>query len=129
MKFYARSSRFENKSAWNAYYTDYLEPKAKHWPRTILTATLWFLLEELGIKTIFFHTHESGMRLKQIKFSAPPRSIYTDLPRLFCFRTTHNGPRFCGIPTIRTSRRCSRIRKLHGTCTAFRNRTHRRLTR
>ena len=59
-----------------------------------MTATLWFLLEELGIKTIFFHTYESGVRLKQIKHGAPPRSIYTDLPRTFCFRTTHNGPAF-----------------------------------
>ena len=93
VKYYANSKYLENQSAWQTY-RDYLEPRAKHWSRTIMTATLWFLLEELGIKTIFFHTHETGQKMKQIRYSAPPRSIYTDLPKSFCFRTTHNGPRF-----------------------------------
>tara|TARA_A100001037_G_scaffold275326_1_gene273759 strand:- start:373 stop:630 length:258 start_codon:yes stop_codon:yes gene_type:complete len=58
----------------------------------LLTATLWFLLEELELRTIFIHTHESGIRLKQIRYGAPPKSIYSDLPKRFCFRPTHNGP-------------------------------------
>ena len=94
VKGYAESPWVHNQAAWQTYYKEYLEPKTKLWPHTILTATLWFLLEELAIKTIFFHTHASGVRLKNIKYQAPPRSIYTDLPKAFCFRTTHNGPGF-----------------------------------
>ena len=29
-----------------------------------------------------------------MKRAGPPRSLYTELPRKFCFETTHNGPRF-----------------------------------
>ena len=94
VRYYARSKWMQNQAAWESYYSDYLEPRAKHWPRTMLAATLWLLLEELGIKTIFYHTYESGVQLKQIKYGAPPRSIYTDTPRTFCFRTTYNGPAF-----------------------------------
>ncbi|MEM7079809.1 MAG: hypothetical protein AAF513_14395 [Pseudomonadota bacterium] len=94
VRMYAAWSDYENASAWQTYWTDYLAPRTRHWPRTIMTATLWFLLEELGIRTIFYHSYETGKRLKQIKGSGPPRSLYTDLPRSFCFRTTHNGPAF-----------------------------------
>ena len=93
VKYYAESQWLDNRTAWQGY-RKYLEPRAKHWATTIMTATMWFLLEELGIETIFYHTYETGIKLKSIKYSAPPKSIYTDLPRRFCFRTTHNGPRF-----------------------------------
>jgi len=94
VKHYANSTWRDNQTEWQSYYADYLAPRTKHWPRTAMTATLWFLLEELGIKTIFFHTHASGARLKNIQYQTPPRSIYTDLPKAFCFRETHNGPAF-----------------------------------
>ena len=71
-----------------------LKPQTRKWPETMLTATLWFLLKELGIRTIFYHTHDSGSELKRIRDDFPPRSIYTDLPKKFCFRITHNGPLF-----------------------------------
>ena len=93
VKYYAESQWIENKSAWQSYRA-YLEPRAKRWANTILTATMWFLLEEIGIKTIFYHTYETGIKLKSIKYTAPPKSIYSDLPKRFCFRTTHNGPAF-----------------------------------
>lgn len=94
VKWYAESSWATKQKEWSRYYRDYLQSKVKHWSRTMLTATLWFLIEELGLRTVFFHTHESGSRLKNIKRTPPPRSIYTDLPRKFCFRSTHNGPAF-----------------------------------
>lgn len=59
-----------------------------------MTATIWFLVHELGIKAIFFHTFESDQILKKIGEDPPPKSIYTDLPKKFCFEETHNGPLF-----------------------------------
>ena len=60
----------------------------------MLCATLWFLFEELGIRRVFYHRHETGARMKAITHSLPPRSLYTDLPEQFGFRLTHNGPGF-----------------------------------
>jgi len=80
-------------SGWTAY-TRHLQPHARDWDETMLAATVWFLLEEIGIRTIFYHTFETGSALKHIQWSHPPRSLYTDLPRRFCFEITHNGPLF-----------------------------------
>ena len=79
---------------WARYVEQHLRPKAKRWAEVTLTAALWFLLEEIGVDVIFYHTHASGLRLKRIRYGAPPRSLYSDLPRRFCFRLTHNGPGF-----------------------------------
>lgn len=94
VKYYAQANWNESDSIWKPYYEDYLKPRAKNWASTMLSATLWFLLQELGIKTIFYHTFETGLKLKQIQYRAPPKSIYSDLPKQFCFRLTHNGPSF-----------------------------------
>lgn len=66
------------------------------WDEAMLSATIWFLLEELGIKTIYYHTFETGNRLKYMgsSYSRPPRSLYTKLPRRFCFEMTEEGPRW-----------------------------------
>ncbi len=79
---------------WKEYQRECLKPIAKRWPDTILTAAIWFLVQEIGIRSLFYHTFESGQKLKQIGANLPPRSIYTDLPRRFCFEETHNGPLF-----------------------------------
>ncbi len=94
VKLWASCRWDENHKAWNEYFDEYLKPRARKWPETMLTATLWFLLEELGIRTVLYHTHDSGARLKSIAGGEPPRSLYVDLPRKFCFRSTHYGPRF-----------------------------------
>jgi hypothetical protein len=80
--------------AWKTYVADVLEPSARRWAETMMTATLWFLLKEIGIRQIFYHTFETGSAMKHITGPQPPRSLYTDLPRRFCFETTHNGPLF-----------------------------------
>ncbi len=103
-RYYAQPSRYWS-GDWGTYYNSVLKPQAKKWPETMLTATLWFLFEELGIETVFYHTHETGAELKGIGHRLPPRSLYTDLPRRFCFRTTHNGPRFIRDAPNRTLRR------------------------
>ena len=87
----AKSSCFQD---WESYWTKKLKVKAKSWSETMLTAAIWFLQKELGLKSIFYHSFESGNRLKQIDARYPPRSIYSELPKRFCFQKTHNGPRF-----------------------------------
>lgn len=94
VEYFAESFWSSDQKSWQAYFEGTLKPKAKKWPETMLTATIWFLLEELGIETIFYHTYETGSRLKRIDDFFPPRSIYTALPRKFCFEITHNGPLF-----------------------------------
>jgi hypothetical protein len=84
----------EEAGEWETYVEKELQPRLKTWGETMLTATIWFLAEEIGIKTIFYHTFETGARLKHLEESLPPRSIYTQLPKKFCFRKTHNGPLF-----------------------------------
>ena len=64
------------------------------WDEAMLAATLWFLRVELGIRWIFYHTFETGNWLKDMIRSKPPRSLYTDLPKQFCFQETYNPPAF-----------------------------------
>lgn len=73
------------------YYESLLQPHARIWAEATLCATLWLLRERLGIEQVWFHTYE-GSRLKGD--CDPPRSLYTDLPRKFCFGKTREAPGF-----------------------------------
>ncbi|MGJ8726619.1 MAG: hypothetical protein ACSHYB_18890 [Roseibacillus sp.] len=64
------------------------------WEEAMMMAALEFLFEEIGIRRVFYHTFELGCRLKGITESFPPRSLYTSLPKKFCFRTTGEVPAF-----------------------------------
>ena len=66
------------------------------WQETMMAAVLNFIVSELGIRKIYFHEFDSGNALKRInaRYSAPPRSIYTSLPRRFCYRLVEDEPRF-----------------------------------
>ncbi|MEM8984559.1 MAG: hypothetical protein AAGC71_16130 [Pseudomonadota bacterium] len=86
------------------YYTEEL-PRHENWDETMLAAAIWFLRRELGIRTVYYHTHESGAALKRTDDCKPPRSIYSRLPRRFCFRPTDKRPTFMRR-RIRTS--CSK---------------------
>ncbi len=55
---------------------------------------MWFLRTELGIRRIFYHTFDSGVKLNRIAGTRPPRSLYTRLPSRFCFRETCVPPSF-----------------------------------
>ncbi|MDB2499446.1 MAG: hypothetical protein P8L44_15320 [Opitutales bacterium] len=94
VKDYAEKRWVDNHNDWKQYYEEIMHPKTKRWPETILTATLWFLLAELGIRQIFYHTADTGVKMKHIEWTPPPRSLYTALPKKFCFQKTHNGPQF-----------------------------------
>jgi hypothetical protein len=76
-------------------YLQFVEPQLKEWSQAMLSATLNFLLVELGVGDIWFHTWETGNCLKQIDSdSAPPKSLYTRLPKQFCFELTDQMPGF-----------------------------------
>lgn len=65
------------------------------WDEAMLTATIEFVHRVLGISRIFYHSFESGMRLKGIDPEwGPPRSLYSDLPRRFCFSLGDERPSF-----------------------------------
>lgn len=66
----------------------------KLWDEALLSAALWFLKEELGVTTIWYHTFATGNKLKRIKYTPPPRSLYSKLPRRFCFTETSEHPDF-----------------------------------
>jgi hypothetical protein len=65
----------------------------KHWQEALLWSALWFCTNELGLDEIYYHTYETGALLKNIGHRKPPRSLYTDLPKKFCFQETHEVPK------------------------------------
>lgn len=76
------------------YYDRELKPHTEIWEEAMLAAVIWFLKEELGITTIYYHTFDFGCKLKGITGRRPPRSLYTRLPDRFCFEKTERGPSF-----------------------------------
>ena len=104
---------FEGKDADIVEYCErYLAPHRERWDEAMLSATLFFLREELGITNIWIHTPGSGIFLKQIgRFSAPPVSLYSDLPKRFCFRETEALPGFLA----REKKTARRLRSLPNT--------------
>ena len=74
------------------YVKKTLAPYFKMWDEAALTAAINFVVDELGIGRIYYHTFETGNVLKKIRYSYPPRSLYTDLPRKFCFKLTDEAP-------------------------------------
>ncbi|MGC6564850.1 MAG: hypothetical protein ACON38_04470 [Akkermansiaceae bacterium] len=74
------------------YWDDEFSSHEKTWHEAILTAALEFLVDELGMKTIYYHTAESGRILKRISGNTPPVSLYSSLPKKFCFEQTAEAP-------------------------------------
>lgn len=77
-----------------AYDQTLLAPHRALWDEAMLSAALFFIREQLGIARVWMHTPESGLLLKRIRYGAPPRSIYSTLPRRFCFEPTRELPVF-----------------------------------
>ncbi len=64
------------------------------WSEALLAFVIKMLKEDLLIDEIFYHSFESGNLLKGFDESDhPPRSLYTQLPRQFCFQPTEPPPR------------------------------------
>ena len=91
---------------------DYVEGRLNQhkriWSEAMLAAAIWFLTEEIGIRTIWYHDAATGAQIKQIKYIKPPRSLYTDLPKRFCFERTSAVPGFIGHDAPRKVRRAIR---------------------
>lgn len=90
------------------YYDKVLAPHRRHWDKALLLAVLIFLAEEIGIRRVWLHEAECGPRLKQIRGTPPPRSLYSALPRSFCFSLTGEPPSFLTAAAPTPLRRMAR---------------------
>ncbi len=79
------------------------------WDEAALAAAIEFIADELGIGTVYYHSFDTGNVLKGLRYGKPPRSLYTDLPRKFCFELTDEAPRMFrnSTPAKRKLRRAS----------------------
>jgi hypothetical protein len=75
-----------------SYWEQRLRLSRQFWDEAMLCAAIRFIVEELGIRCIWYHSPVSGARLKNVKDA--PVSLYSDLPRRFCFEKTPQLPRF-----------------------------------
>ncbi|MEM7018696.1 MAG: hypothetical protein AAF512_15310 [Pseudomonadota bacterium] len=73
------------------YLTEVLEPYRQLWEEAMMSAAIKVIVEELGIRTIFYHSYETGAAIKMCN---PPRRLYTKLPRKFGFEKTETWPSF-----------------------------------
>lgn len=93
MRIYWSRQRLDRKKV--AAYCEYvIAEQKKIWAEAMMAATLWFVQQELGFRKIYYHSFDTGKVMKKIKGSAPPHSLYTDLPEKFCFETTTLAPTF-----------------------------------
>ncbi|MEM7469314.1 MAG: hypothetical protein AAF387_20855 [Pseudomonadota bacterium] len=74
------------------YRTEVLPTYTVLWQEVILAATIWFIRRELGITNVFTHTAESGSKVKRITGDGPPISLYSKLPKKFCFQQGKEAP-------------------------------------
>lgn len=77
-----------------AYCEQVLLPYYHIWDEAMLAATIDFIYRELGISNVYYHTEQTGYRVKNIKYDKPPRSLYSQLPKRFCFHQTSEAPGF-----------------------------------
>ncbi len=76
------------------YYDSAVAPYVAIWKEAMLAAAIDFIRNELGIRVIYYHSWDTGCRVKGIGSYRPPRSLYHDLPQRFCFQSTVEAPAF-----------------------------------
>lgn len=76
------------------YWNEVLRLSRQFWDEAMLSATLHFLIEDIGIRNIYYHTPRSGIVYKGRGCINAPTSLYTKLPRKFCFQQTDECPSF-----------------------------------
>ena len=91
------------------YVLDVLSEYAIIWAEAMLIAAIRYIVDEIGIRKIFYHTSEAGAIIKRVGVTKPPRSLYSELPRKFCFKKTQEQPEFL----LRERAYCKLMRK-HG---------------
>ncbi|MEL7278852.1 MAG: hypothetical protein AAGK79_00740 [Pseudomonadota bacterium] len=89
-----RSRVLRNTQAYEAGLTAQYD---KVWAKALLTHVLILLRDRLGLRDVFMHQPVPGAMLKSIDRRLPPRSLYTDLPKSFCFTPTRDVPDFLRI--------------------------------
>ena len=70
------------------------ESYRKRWQEITLFYAIKLIKQEIGISTIFYHSFLTGALLKRIEGGLPPKSLYTQLPKRFCFSQCTRGPDF-----------------------------------
>jgi len=75
-------------------YIDHVfSPYAQVWDQAMLCATIRFCVEELKIRQFWYHTWETGAVIKRIcRNDSPPKSLYSRLPKQFCFKQEASMP-------------------------------------
>lgn len=78
------------------YAGSVLAPRAAIWSEAVFAAALQLLTRECGIGRVWYHHFDTGCEIKKLggKLRRPPRSLYTDLPKRFCFELTDEPPAF-----------------------------------
>jgi hypothetical protein len=78
------------------YSETVLAPHAEMWSEAVLAAALQVLIGECGLSRVWYHHFTTGCEIKNLHkpFWKPPRSIYTELPKRFCFALTDEPPAF-----------------------------------
>ncbi|MGH1374669.1 MAG: hypothetical protein ACRBBW_21715 [Cellvibrionaceae bacterium] len=85
------------------YVEQTLAPYRKIWAEASMLAVLRFIRDELGLSAVYYHSFDTGKKLKGI-FGNPPRSMYTQLPKQFGFEETADAPIF--LMRDKFSQRC-----------------------
>lgn len=75
------------------------------WSRVMLLATLVVLREWLHVGRVWMHRPDTGVVLKRIAGAAPPRSLYSALPKAFCFAPTRVRPQMLHRLPARVTKR------------------------
>ncbi len=73
-------------------YFSLLESYQNIWDEATLSLAVHFAKQELGVSDIYYHDFDSGNLLKGLEDGKPPRSLYTKLPKRFCFEQTDRAP-------------------------------------
>lgn len=94
------------------YAKEILAPYYRIWDEAALTAAIQFASYELGLSSIYYHAFETGNVLKGIDYGRPPRSLYTNLPRRFCFEQTDEMP----VMLRKSSAATRKLKKFKNPC-------------
>lgn len=72
-----------------------LEELCSHFPEVAMV-TIQQFAKKNGIKKIYYHTYDGGNKLKKYTDSAPPKSLYSSLPKSHYYKVTEEKP--FGLP-------------------------------
>lgn len=76
------------------YLNRFFAPYIEVWEEAMLMATVRFIRHELGLRHIYYHSFETGNVMKRLRGAQPPRRLYSQLPRQFCFEKVAQAPAF-----------------------------------